>query len=92
MNKGELVQRIAEQCDIPKVKADAALSAILSGISESLSNGETVSLVGFGTFSVKQRPARAGRNPATGESMTIAASSVPGFKAGKSLKDACNQA
>lgn len=92
MNKGELVQRIAEQCDIPKVKAEAALSALLSGISESLSNGESVSLVGFGTFSVKKRPERAGRNPATGESMTIAASSVPGFKAGKSLKDACNQA
>ncbi len=91
MNKAVLVQRIAEQCDIPKVKAEAALAALLSGISESLSNGEAVALVGFGTFSVKQRPARNGRNPKTGESMPIAACSVPGFKAGKSLKDACNQ-
>lgn len=90
MNKSELVQRIALQCDIPKAKAEAAVSALLSGISESLSNGETVSLVGFGTFSVKHRSARTGRNPKTGDALQIAASSVPSFKAGKSLKDSCN--
>lgn len=90
MNKGDLVQKLATQCDISKAKAEAALSALLSGISEALTNGETVSLTGFGSFTVKQRPARNGRNPATGESLTIPASAVPAFKAGKSLKDACN--
>ncbi len=90
MNKGDLVQKLATQCDISKAKAEAALSALLSGISEALANGETVSLTGFGSFTVKQRPARTGRNPATGESLTIPASAVPAFKAGKSLKDACN--
>lgn len=90
MNKGDLVQKLATQCDISKPKAEAALSALLSGISEALANGETVSLTGFGSFTVKQRPARTGRNPATGESLTIPASAVPAFKAGKSLKDACN--
>ncbi len=90
MNKGDLVQKLATQCDISKAEAEAALSALLSGISEALTNGETVSLTGFGSFTVKQRPARTGRNPATGESLTIPASAVPAFKAGKSLKDACN--
>jgi len=90
MNKGDLVQKLATQCDISKATAEAALSALLSGISEALANGETVSLTGFGSFTVKQRPARTGRNPATGESLTIPASAVPAFKAGKSLKDACN--
>jgi nucleoid DNA-binding protein len=90
MNKGDLVQKLATQCDISKAEAEAALSALLSGISEALTNGETVSLTGFGSFTVKQRPARNGRNPATGESLTIPASAVPAFKAGKSLKDACN--
>lgn len=90
MNKSELIQQIATQCDISKKQAEAALSAFLSAVSGSLASGETVNLTGFGSFSVKQRPARTGRNPKTGESMVVPASVVPSFKAGKSLKDACN--
>ncbi len=90
MNKSELIDLIAESADISKAKAGAALDAVVSGITGALKKGDTVSLVGFGTFSVKSRAARTGRNPQTGATIQIAASKVPGFKAGKALKDAVN--
>ena len=90
MNKSELIDLIAEEADISKAKAGAALDAVVSGITGALKSGDSVSLVGFGTFSVKARAARTGRNPQTGATIQIAASNVPGFKAGKALKDAVN--
>ena len=90
MNKSELIERISESADISKVDAGRALEAALEAITESLKDAEPVSLVGFGTFAVRERGARTGRNPQTGESIQIAASRVPGFKAGKALKDALN--
>lgn len=87
MNKSELINLIAESADISKAKAGAALDAVVSGITGALKKGDTVSLVGFGTFSVKSRAARTGRNPQTGATIQIKASKVPGFKAGKGLKD-----
>lgn len=90
MNKSELIDLIAESADISKAKAGAALDAVVSGITGALKKGDTVSLVGFGTFSVKSRAARSGRNPQTGATIQIAASKVPGFKAGKALKEAVN--
>ncbi len=90
MNKTELVTKIAEDADLTKAQATSALNAMIDGVSKSLSEGDTVSLPGFGTFSVKDRAERMGRNPATGAEMKIAASKAPGFKAGKALKEACN--
>lgn len=90
MNKSELVDHVAEAADIPKAAAARAVESVLDGISSSLSNGESVALVGFGTFLVRERAARAGRNPKTGETIQIAAAKVPAFKAGKALKDALN--
>ena len=90
MNKSELIDQIAESADISKAKAGAALDAVVAGITGALQSGDSVSLVGFGTFSVKARAARTGRNPQTGATIQIAASNVPGFKAGKALKDAVN--
>ena len=90
MNKSELIDLIAESADISKAKAGAALDAVVGGVTGALQAGDSVSLVGFGTFSVKARAARAGRNPQTGETIQIKASNVPGFKAGKALKDAVN--
>jgi len=90
VNKSELIDLIAEQADISKAKAGAALDAVVSGVTSALKEGDSVSLVGFGTFSVKARAARTGRNPQTGAAIQIAASNVPGFKAGKALKDAVN--
>lgn len=90
MNKSELIELMAVAADIPKVKASRAMDAALDGLVDALKKGDSVSLVGFGTFSVKQRSAREGRNPQTGEIIQIAATNVPGFKAGKSLKDAVN--
>jgi len=90
MNKSQLVEYIAHTADISKTKADAALSAITEGISDTLSNGDEVVLIGFGTFKVNERTARTGRNPRTGEEIQIAAAKVPAFKAGKALKDAVN--
>jgi len=90
VNKSELIDLIAESADISKAKAGAALDAVVSGITGALKKGDTVSLVGFGTFSVKSRAARSGRNPQTGATIQIAASKVPGFKAGKALKEAVN--
>ncbi|RYZ96946.1 MAG: HU family DNA-binding protein [Moraxellaceae bacterium] len=88
MNKAELIDSIATQGGLSKAQAGQALDATISAISEALKAGETVTLVGFGTFSVKERAARSGRNPKTGETIKIAATKVPGFKAGKGLKDA----
>ncbi|AFT70652.1 MULTISPECIES: HU family DNA-binding protein [Alloalcanivorax] len=90
MNKSELIDAIAAAADISKADAGRALDATLEAITGALKKGDSVSLVGFGTFSVKQRAAREGRNPQTGETIKIAAATVPGFKAGKALKDAVN--
>lgn len=90
MNKSELIDAIAESADLPKAAAGRALDATVDAITAALKAGDSVSLVGFGTFSVKDRAARTGRNPQTGETINIAAAKVPGFKAGKALKDAVN--
>lgn len=90
MNKSELIDKIASSADISKAKAGAALDAVTASITKALKKGDTVSLVGFGTFSVKKRAARTGRNPQTGATIQIKAAKVPGFKAGKALKDAVN--
>ena len=88
MNKGELVDVIAEKANVAKKEADAVLSAAIDTIVESVAKGEKVTLVGFGSFEKRDRQAREGRNPKTGESMTIAATTVPAFSAGKSFKEA----
>ncbi len=90
MNKGELIESVASSANLSKADAGRAVDAVIGSISGALSGGGSVSLVGFGTFSVKARKARQGRNPRTGETIQIAASNVPGFKAGKALKDAVN--
>ncbi len=91
MNKSQLVDHIAATADISKAKAEAALSALTDGVTQSLAKGDDVALIGFGTFKVNERAARTGRNPRTGEAIEIAAAKVPAFKAGKALKDACNE-
>ena len=90
MNKTELVAAIAEQAEISKKDAEKALKAFTDVVAEELKKGEKIQLVGFGTFEVSERAAREGRNPQTGEAMTIAASKTPKFKAGKALKDSSN--
>jgi DNA-binding protein HU-beta len=90
MNKAELIHAVAESTKLSQADADRAVAAVLGGITSALVKGEQVVLVGFGTFTVKQRAARTGRNPQTGQTIHIAASKVPGFKAGKALKDAVN--
>jgi DNA-binding protein HU-beta len=90
MNKGELVAKIAEGADITKASAGRALEILIGSITEELSNGGEVVLVGFGTYKVNDRAARTGRNPQTGAAIQIAAAKVPAFKAGKALKDAVN--
>ena len=90
MNKTELVAAMAEQTNLSKKDAEAALKAFIDVVSEELKKGEKVQLVGFGTFEVSERAAREGRNPQTGETMEIKASKTPKFKAGKSLKDMMN--
>ena len=90
MNKNELVSSIADKAGIKKTDAEKALKAFIEAVTEELKNGEKVQLVGFGTFETAERPAREGRNPRTGETMKIAASKSPKFKAGKALKDAIN--
>ena len=87
MNKTELVAAIAEKAQITRKDADAALKAFTDVVSDELKKGEKIQLVGFGTFEVSERPAREGRNPRTGETMTIAASKQPKFKPGKALTD-----
>ncbi|MEQ3637585.1 HU family DNA-binding protein [Alcanivorax sp.] len=90
MNKSELIDAIAASADISKADAGRALDSTLEAITGALKKGDSVSLVGFGTFAVKRREARDGRNPQTGQTIKIAAANVPGFKAGKALKDAVN--
>jgi DNA-binding protein HU-beta len=87
MNKSDLVDAVANDSDMSKASAARAVDSVLANVGDALGNGDSVSLVGFGTFSVRHRAAREGRNPQTGASMHIAASKVPGFKAGKGLKD-----
>ncbi len=90
MNKTELIERIANDADISKAAAGKALDAAVAVIRKTLKQGNTVQLVGFGTFSVTKRAARNGRNPRTGETVKIAARKVPKFTPGKALKDALN--
>ncbi len=88
MNKTQLIEAVAKESNLKKKDAEAAVNALLKTIENALVAGEKVQLVGFGTFEVKSREARQGRNPATGETITIAASKHPAFAAGKALKDA----
>jgi DNA-binding protein HU-beta len=88
MNKAELIEAMTEAADITKVEAGRALDGLVDAITDALKKGDTVSLVGFGSFLVKERAERQGRNPQSGESITIAAARIPSFKAGKALKDA----
>ena len=90
MNKGDLISAVAAGTGLSKADAGRAIDATTAAIAGELSGGGSVSLVGFGTFSVSHRAARMGRNPATGASIHINASNVPKFKAGKALKEACN--
>lgn len=90
MNKADLIEKVAEEADVSKATAARALDAVLDSITRELKKGEPVTLVGFGTFAVRKRAARSGRNPRTGEVVKIKAAKVPGFKAGKALKDAVN--
>jgi len=90
MNKAELIEAIADAADLTKADAGRALDGLVSAITGALKKGDTVSLVGFGFFVVKERAARQGRNPQTGNTITIAAAKIPSFKAGKALKDAVN--
>lgn len=88
MNKAELIASISEQAHIPKTITTKAFDALIKTITAELKAGHDVTLVGFGTFSVKERAARTGRHPRTGEELAIAAAKLPGFKPGKALKDA----
>lgn len=90
MNKAQLIDAIAANADLSKASAARALDAFTDAVTNALAAGNKVSLTGFGNFEVKERGERQGRNPATGEAITIAASKSPAFKAGKSLKDAVN--
>jgi DNA-binding protein HU-beta len=88
MNKAELIDAVADEADLSKAAAARAVDALVAAVTRALKSGDSVTLVGFGTFSVRERSARSGRNPRTGEAIKISASSVPVFKAGKALKDA----
>ena len=88
MNKADLIAKVAEKTDFTKKDAEKAVSAILASIEEALSSGDKVQLVGFGTFEIRNRAARKGRNPQTGQEIKIAAAKVPVFKAGKALREA----
>ena len=90
MNKSELIDAIAESAEMTKADAGRAVDAVVSVITKALKKGDSVTLVGFGTFEVRKRGARTGRNPRTGEEIKIKASRNPAFKAGKALKDAVN--
>jgi len=90
LNKSELIDRIADASDISKAAAARALDAMVGAIEDSLKDGESVSLVGFGTFLVRDRAPRTGRNPQTGATIQIAGAKVPAFKPGKALKEALN--
>lgn len=90
MNKSELIDAVAGSADISKAAAGRAVDAVVESVTNALKGGDQVTLIGFGTFSVKDRAARTGRNPQTGAEIQIAAARVPSFKAGKALKSACN--
>ena len=90
VNKSQLVDAIADGADLSKASAGRALDAVVAAITEALKEGDQVSILGFGSFMVRERSARTGRNPRTGEEIKIAASKAPSFKAGKALKDAVN--
>ena len=90
MNKSELITAIAEHANLSKADAGRGLDALIKTIETTLKTGDSISLVGFGTFTVKERAERTGRNPQTGQEITIAAAKVPSFKPGKGLKDAVN--
>lgn len=90
MNKVDLVSAVAKQAELSKKDAGLAVEAVFDAISEALEKGDKVQLIGFGTFDVSERAAREGRNPRTGETIKIAASKAPRFKAGKALKDRVN--
>lgn len=91
MNKTELVASVAEKSGLTKKDSEKAVNAVLAAITESMGNGEKVQLVGFGTFEVRERKARKAQNPQTKEEITIPATKVPAFKAGKGLKDVVAQ-
>lgn len=88
MNKAELISSVAEKTELTKKDSEKAVNAVLEAIGAALGNGDKVQLVGFGTFEIRERAARKGRNPQTGEEISIAAARVPVFKAGKSLREA----
>jgi DNA-binding protein HU-beta len=90
MNKSELITAIAEHANLTKADAGRGLDAIIKTIEATLKTGDSITLVGFGTFAVKDRAERTGRNPQTGQEITIAAAKIPAFKPGKTLKDAVN--
>ncbi len=90
MNKSELIEAVASAADLSKADSARAVDGVIAAVTEALKSGDQVTVVGFGTFLVRKREARTGRNPRTGQSIEIAASNVPAFKAGKALKDAVN--
>ena len=90
MSKSELIDAIAESAELTKADAGRALDGFIGAVTKALSSGDSVALVGFGTYAVKERAERKGRNPQTGAEITIKAAKIPSFKAGKSLKDAVN--
>lgn len=90
MNKADLIEIVSGEAGLSKADASRAVESVIASITNALKSGQQVSLVGFGTFAVKKRSARTGRNPRTGEAIEIRASKVPGFRAGKALKDAVN--
>ena len=91
MKKGLLVAAVAAKAELSKKDAEAAVAAVTGAITDALADGDKVALVGFGTFEVRERAARTGQNPRTGEKINIAAAKAPAFKAGKALKDAVNK-
>ena len=90
MNKSELIDAMADSADISKAAAGRALDGFIDAVTNAVKNNDTVSIVGFGTFLLRERSARTGRNPKTGKTIEIAASKAPAFKAGKGFKDAVN--
>lgn len=90
MNKAELIEAIADTANLTKADAGRVLDGMVNAVTDALKKGDTVSLVGFGSFAVKERAERQGRNPQTGNSITIKAAKIPSFKPGKALKDAVN--
>lgn len=90
MNKTQFVEAVAKKAELNKKEAEAAVNAMMAVVADELKAGNKVQLIGFGTFEVKARAARSGRNPKTGETITIAASKAPTFSAGKALKDSVN--